>query len=357
MLAIGPGGEMEMAAANVSLKDPAAPVRKVGRGGLGAVFGAKRIKLITFDGGGTLPAAPLADRAGFTDALRRFAAALTDCPPGRRVPAYGAGLFTAILDQDAGNGRDDSPDVALSRDDGFKPGCRPECLIPGSRVLHGSGGHYLSAVPGVVGDWARGAGCCVDDPADVAAADRLMDDIGLDSIETGVMFGLAMEAGLLPVGDGKGVIRLLTEEIAKGTAFGRMLGGGTATLRRIYPQAGCTADSANDVSESSPDRRAATAVADSVGMCLFVAVPALDIPACATALRDMIGARFGDGLSADDWTALGRRVLDIETRFNRAAGVTEENDGRLDIFHRMPAVQRETGWSGGGAGIDTFWDF
>ena len=43
------------------------------------------------------------------------------------------------------------------------------------------------------------------------------DDFGLDTIETGVAIGVAMEGGLLPFGDGEGAIRVLAE-VGKGIA-------------------------------------------------------------------------------------------------------------------------------------------
>ena len=176
MIGIGPAGEMEMPAANLALREGRGRLRALGRGGLGAVLGSKRIKLITFDDTGV--AAPaLADEAGFAATLARFMETLDPtarCPVrGRRPPSRHA-----------------------------------------SSVQH------------------------IADPQDRAVIQQLVDDLGLDSIETGVMFELAMEAGLVGRGDGKGVIRLLTDHIAKGTSLGRVLGGGTAALRRIYGLSG-----------------------------------------------------------------------------------------------------------------------
>ena len=42
------------------------------------------------------------------------------------------------------------------------------------------------------------------------------DDLGLDTIEMGNAFGLAMEAGVLPWGDWRGVLRIFEEEIRQG---------------------------------------------------------------------------------------------------------------------------------------------
>ena len=69
ILSIGPAGEMRMAAANISVKDPDGNIRSHGRGGLGAVMGSKKIKYITIDPAGG-PGVEIADKEKFK----------TDCP-------------------------------------------------------------------------------------------------------------------------------------------------------------------------------------------------------------------------------------------------------------------------------------
>ena len=49
VITIGPAGEMRMAAANISVKTRDEYIRSLGRGGLGAVMGSKKIKYITID--------------------------------------------------------------------------------------------------------------------------------------------------------------------------------------------------------------------------------------------------------------------------------------------------------------------
>ena len=80
---------------------------------------------------------------------------------------------------------------------------------------------------------AFGANCCIDDLDIIAEADHIMDDIGIDSIETAVAMGVAMEAGIIPFGDGPGTLRLL-KEIGDGTPLGRILGCGAAAVGKAY---------------------------------------------------------------------------------------------------------------------------
>lgn len=304
MIGIGPAGEMEMPAANLALREDRGRLRALGRGGLGAVLGSKRIKLITFDDTGV--AAPiLADEAGFAAALARFMETLD---PTARCPVRGS--------------------------------------RPPSR--------HASSV-------AR-----IADPQDRAVIQQLVDDLGLDSIETGVMFELAMEAGLVGRGDGKGVIRLLTDHIAKGTSLGRVLGGGTAALRRIYGLSGTSVIKEPllpvRVSRPNPPRgpsaaatgpQLANAVMDSLGMCAFMGVPALDQPERRRALRDMVAARWGWQPTEGELEDIGRHLLAAEHAFAAAAGCPEQDDQRPQAMEPVDraAPRNPYGAQGG------LWDF
>ena len=52
-------------------------------------------------------------------------------------------------------------------------------------------------------DWALGANCGIDNLDEIAEMVRLCNAYGLDTIETGTTIGVAMEAGVIPFGDGK----------------------------------------------------------------------------------------------------------------------------------------------------------
>ena len=96
VLSIGPVGEAQMAAANISVKDPDQKIRSHGRGGLGAVMGSKRIKCITVDGEGATGSDPgrsgevqdrgagLRQGAARAPGQRRGAADLRHQRPGQR---------------------------------------------------------------------------------------------------------------------------------------------------------------------------------------------------------------------------------------------------------------------------------
>ncbi len=62
---------------------------------------------------------------------------------------------------------------------------------------------------------------------------RLCNDYGVDTIETGTTIAVAMQAGVIPFGDGKGAINLI-HEFGRGPSLGRILGSGTDITGRVY---------------------------------------------------------------------------------------------------------------------------
>src|SRR6185369_8583400 len=422
LLTIGPAGEMKMTAANISVKDPDSKLRSHGRGGLGAVMGSKKIKFISIDDAGA-PKVIIADPEKFKVAARTFAKALMDHPvSGEGLPTYGTNVLVNILNEAGGLptrnfkvGRFDGADkisgetmheTIVARGGKPKHGCHAGCIIQCSQVYNDKDGKYLTSGFEYETIWGLGADCCIDNLDDIARADSIMDDIGIDSIETAVMFGVAMEAGILNWGDSKELLRLLAEEIGKGTPLGRILGGGAGSVGRAYgvtrvpvvknqgipaydPRSvkgiGITyatstmgADHTSGYTiatnilnvggyvdplkkegqvELSRNLQIATAAVDSTGMCIFVAFPALDIPECLPALIDMINARFGIALTGDDVVGLGKYVLKTERQFNIEAGFSNVHDRLPDFFKTEPVAPHNVVWDFTDAEIDEFWNF
>ena len=75
--------------------------------------------------------------------------------------------------------------------------------------------------------------CGLDNPDDLAHMNFIANDLGIDTIETGAMIGVLMEAGLGQFGD-VDFMRSTLEEIAKGTDNGRVWAGGTAHVGAHY---------------------------------------------------------------------------------------------------------------------------
>ncbi len=422
ILTIGPAGEMKMTAANISVKDPDSKIRSHGRGGLGAVMGSKKIKFISIDDQGA-PKVPIADPEKFKNAARVFARALIDHPvSGEGLPTYGTNVLVNILNEAGGlptrnftvgqfDGADKISgetmhDTIAARGGKVKHGCHAGCIIQCSQVYHDKDGKYVTSGFEYETIWGLGADCCIDNLDDIARADSLMDDIGIDSIETAVMFGVAMEAGILSFGDSKEMLRLLTDEIGQGTPLGRILGGGAGLVGKTYgvtrvpvvknqgipaydPRSvkgigityatstmgadhtagytiatnilnvgGCVDPLKKDGQvELSRNLQIATAAVDSTGMCIFIAFPALDIPECLPALIDMINARFGISLTGNDVTNLGKHILKVEHQFNIEAGFTNQHDRLPEFFSTETVAPHNAIWDFSDAEIDEFWNF
>ncbi len=285
-------------------------------------------------------------------------------------------------------------------------GCHSGCVIQCSQTYNDKDGNYLSSGFEYEMIWAFGANLGINDLDLIAKIDALMDDLGLDAIEMGVCLGLAVDASILKFGDGKEAYRLIKDEVAKGTPMGRILGSGTGNLGKLYglvrvpvvknqsipayePRAikgqGITyvttpmgadhtagyAVATNILNsggfvdplkkdgqvELSRNLQIASAAIDSTGMCIFVAFPALDDPACLPALIDMLNARFGISLTGDDVTNLGKTILKTERAFNLKAGLTSADD-RIPEFMKYEALPpHNVKWDFTNEEIDEFWNF
>jgi len=422
VLTIGPVGELKMTAANISVKDPDSKIRSHGRGGLGAVMGSKRIKFISIDDAGA-PGIKIAEPEKFKAAARVFAKALLDHPvSGEGLPTYGTNVLVNILNEAGGlptrnftTGQfvgadkisgETMNETITARGGKVRHGCHAGCIIQCSQVYNDKDGKYLTSGFEYETIWGLGADCCIDNLDDIAKADSIMDDIGIDSIETAVMFGVAMEAGILSFGDSKEMLRLLSDEIGKGTALGRIMGGGAGSVGKAYgvtrvpvvKNQGIPAYDPRSVKgigityatstmgadhtagytiatnilnvggfvdplkkegqvELSRNLQIATAAVDSTGMCIFVAFPALDIPECLPALIDMLNARFGIALTGDDVTNLGKHILKVERQFNIDAGFTNKHDRLPEFFATETVAPHNAIWDFSDEEIDEFWNF
>jgi len=420
VITIGPAGEMKMAAANISVKDPGSHIRSCGRGGLGAVLGAKRVKFIAVEA--TSTKVEIARPEEFQVASRAFAKALVDNPISQALGQYGTNVLVNIINEAGGlptrnftSGQfaghekisgETMYDTIVERGGKPKHNCHPGCVINCSQIYPGADKKYLTSGFEYESIWAMGADCGVDNLDHIAEADRLMDDLGLDTIETSVAFGVAMEGGLLPFGDGAGICRILREEIATGSGIGRIIGNGAASVGQAFgvtrvpvvknqaipaydPRAikgiGITYATSTQGAdhtmgytiatnilgvggkldplsnegqvELSRNLQIATAAIDSTGMCLFIAFAALDDANCLPALIDMINARYGIALQAEDVTNLGKTILKTERAFNQAAGFTSIDDRLPEFFKTEPLAPHDVVWDVQDAAIDAFWDF
>lgn len=422
VMSIGRIGEMKMLTANVSVKDPQGKLRSHGRGGMGAVMGSKKIKCITVDAA-DFKEVSIAKPEEFKEASKIFTKALQNNPiSGQGLPAFGTSVLVNILNEAGGlptknftKGRfefaenisgETMAENIKARGGKTTHGCHAGCVIQCSQVYNDKNGKYLTSGFEYEMIWAFGANLGINDLDVIAQIDALMDDLGIDAIETGVTLALAVEAGILEYGDGKRAYELLANEMAKGTYLGRILGSGAANLGKIYglvrvpvvkgqgipaydPRTvkgqGVTyatstmgADHTSGYAvatnilgsgghvdplkkdgqiELSRNLQIASAAIDSTGMCIFTAFPMLDDPVCLPACVDMINARFGCNLNVGDVMELGKKILKTEREFNIKAGLNSATD-RLPEFMKYEALPpHNLVWDFTGEELDSFWNF
>lgn len=422
VMSIGRVGEMKMLTANVSVKDPKGKLRSHGRGGLGAVMGSKKIKCITVDAA-DYKEVTIVDNEKFKAASKIFTKALQENPiSGQGLPAFGTNILVNIINEAGGlptrnfrSGRfefaenisgETMAENIKQRGGDTTHGCHAGCVIQCSQTYNDKEGKYLTSGFEYEMIWAFGANLGIKDLDQIAKIDALMDDMGVDAIETGVTLGLAVDAGILEYGDGERAYDLLANEMAKGTHLGRILGSGAANLGKLYglvrvpvvkgqsipayePRAikgqgityvttpmgadhtagyGVATNILNSGGYVDPLKKEgqvalarnlqiASAAVDSTGMCIFTAFPALDDPACLPALIDMINARFGIALTIDDVMNLGKNILKTEHAFNIKAGLNSASDRIPEFMKYEKLPPHDVVWDFTNEEIDEFWNF
>ncbi len=401
VISIGPAGEMKMSAASVAFTDmELRPTRHAGRGGVGAVMGAKGVKAIVIQDPGPAWRTPK-NPEQFRKANQAFAAGLKKHPvTGEGLPAYGTNVLTNVINEAGAYptknfmwGRfgtcqkisgETQAETEVARGGLATHGCHRGCTIQCSGIYMNKDGHYLTKQPEYETVWALGGNCEIDDLDSIAMLDRLCDDYGLDTIEMGATIGVAMEAGLAKFGDAEASIALL-KEVGKGTPVGKILGNGAAVTGKVlgvervpvvkgqalpaYDPRGilgigvtyATSTQGADHTagyavatnimkvggyvdplkpegqvDLSRNLQIATAAVDATGMCLFIAFAVLDQPDTFQALIDMLNAFYGLNLTGDDVAALGKSILKQERDFNFRAGLTSKQDRLPDFFKKEP---------------------
>jgi aldehyde:ferredoxin oxidoreductase len=370
------------------------PSRYAGRGGLGAVMGSKGLKFIVMDDTGA-PGVEIADKDLFNVGRKKMVEALREhaiTKPKGALNTYGTAVLINILNEAGGlptrnfsSGRfDDAGKIAGEAifegnkkrlgEELYNHACSPGCIIRCSNTWHREDkSEHVSCVE-YESDWAFGANCDINDLDVIAELIKLCNGYGLDTIETGVTLGVAMEAGVLPFGDGEAAIELV-HQMGKGEPMGRILGSGTGSAGKVlgvtrvpavkgqgmpayepravkgigitYATSTMGADHtsgyticpeilgvSDQLDPLSPEGKAAlsrafqatTAFIDSSGHCLFIAFAILDIASGFEGFIEEANGVLGTQWTADDVVDYGTEVLKVERKFNEAAGLSKEAD-------------------------------
>jgi len=400
-VSIGPVGEMKLSVATVAFTDmELRPTRHAGRGGVGAVMGAKRVKAIVIDDSGTSFRKPInADK--FKEANKKFVQGLRKhSVTGEGLPAFGTNVLTSILNEagayptnNFSKGRFEGAtkingetlaELETKRGGKATHGCHTGCVIKCSGTFNDKDGNFLTKQPEYETIWAHGGNCGIDDLDALAQMDRLDDDYGIDTIEMGATIAVAMEGGLAAFGDAQAALKFVNE-VGQGTNLGRILGSGAEVTGKVFGvervptvkgqsmpaydpravqgigvtyattpmgadhtagyavtanilQVGGSVDplKAEGQVELSKNLQIATAAIDATGYCLFIAFAILDQEDTFQDMLDVLSGFTGQDITADGVVELGTSILKNEIDFNERAGFSSKHDRLPDFFKKEP---------------------
>ncbi|UNC91007.1 aldehyde ferredoxin oxidoreductase family protein [Candidatus Contubernalis alkaliaceticus] len=386
VLNIGPAGE------NLS---PIAAVlndkwRAAGRSGVGAVLGSKKLKAIVVRGSGK---AEVAQPDKFKEVVRENMKKIKENGvTGQGLPAYGTAVLVNIINENGvfptNNfqfgvfpGAEETSGETLAEKYLKKKDACYRCPIACGRYCEvdgvGGGGPEYETI------WAMGADCGISDLKEIIRANRVCNEMGMDTISAGATIAAAMElfekgyikpeevdGPQLKFGNADAIVKWL-EKMGRAEGLGAKLAQGSARLCEMYGapelsmsvkklelpaydprgimghglqyatanRGGCHVRGYMISPEilGSPEKldrfalegkaqwtkifQDLTAVIDSLGLCLFTsfAMGAQDY-------ADMYNAAAGENLSAEDLLACGERIYNLERLFNLQEGYTAKDD-------------------------------
>jgi aldehyde:ferredoxin oxidoreductase len=419
VLCIGPAGEYRLNIASVQASDvDGRPCRAAGRGGMGAVMGSKGLKAIIVDQRGK-SADAIANPKTFKEATKAVVEAVqADHMSNEVMPELGTAALVAPVNAmgafpsyNATKGTMDGWEkisgeamAELIKERGGKTthrGCE-QCMIHCSNEFVDKDGKYITSSLEYETIWATGGMTGLTDLDVIAQLDHLCDDIGIDTMNTGVAVAVALDAGYKPFGDSTAVIEMI-EEIGQGTEFGRILGGGPTAVGEHFNHARVPAVKGQSIAAYDPramlghgvtyatspmgaDHTAgnvvgayltqmldplqvegqvdtsrflqiAMAAYDCMGQCFMASVAMLS-PEGFEAFRKVIEAKTGTQLEPDDFPgAMGVRILKAEKEFNRKAGLTSQDDRLPKFFYEEPLPPHNTVFAISEEELDGTFDF
>jgi aldehyde:ferredoxin oxidoreductase len=264
--------------------------RQAGRGGSGAVMGAKRLKAIALRGHGDVRVAAPGRVAEISAGLRERATG----PATAKYRVLGTGANLRVLQRmgqlPTRNFRNASfegaeritPEAARESRSSFVElragcaGCPVQCehmYVRRGRDRRAAAASEYESV------WAFGPNCGVDDLDAVLDAIALCDEYGIDTISTGATIAFAMEAterGLIPQDalatplffGNAAVLRVAIEAIVHGDGVGKLLRDGVrAAAERLGPPAGAFAMHAKGLELPGYEPRTLPTYALSLAVC------------------------------------------------------------------------------------------
>lgn len=376
---IGPAGERLYKLAGIASMDKEKkPNRYSGRGGLGAVMGSKKIKGIVVE---EKAGVEIKDKEKFNKAFKEYSSLVVSAPTSISYKKLGTSATVRTTNDMTGlptrNFRGQKFEFAedISGESLYElitarggqgkttHACMPGCIIQCSNVVPDKEGKTIVSPLEYETIGLMGSNLGIGDLDTIARMNAFCNDFGIDTIETGAVLGIAMEAGLADFGDKEGAFKLLAE-LEKDTDLGRLLAEGTLragkelkvkhipvingqALPAYDPRAvkamGVTfatspmgADhtygpmiKTDDYVAASKNAQILMAKLDSLGVCMFLR------GAVANHMNlfvDLVNAVHGWDLNMAWLDEMAMETIKNELKFNELAGFRDEDYRMPDIF-------------------------
>lgn len=390
-VSIGRAGEWRYKNSSLQVTDftTGHPCRSAARGGLGAVMGAKKIKAVFLEESSSPHTFPYHNQ----EQVRITRKKLVDNTLSNPARAWVMKIGTpALVDRMGATGfmpvRNYSGEIFERLEEistqaffkrlaigGGKNGipCQPGCILRCSNRLNDSEGKMVTSALEYETIALCGANCDIADMETIVQMDRLCDDLGIDTIETGATIGVCMDTGKIPWGDSEAALGLI-KEMMDGTEFGRLLGQGTAAVgaalgaQRIPAVKGQSMsgyDSRNIKGVGVTYATSPMGADHTAGLTMQAGLDPLQKTgqvdasikaqinsACQDNFTCMFG--WGDvaqpdilpnimtGMYGGEWDMdkllnIGKVTLQLEVAFNKAAGLTAADDNLPDFFKTIPS--------------------
>lgn len=387
---IGVAGEQKMNVSAIAGQDKDGyPTRFNGRGGLGAVAGSKGVKAIVLDDRGVEKQKAM-DKDSFRSAMKTYHQWLMETPGTAKVfPELGtAGLVKttnslgALPTRNFSTGSFEHADSISGetlrdtiKDRGGEGStthpCMPGCIIRCSNIYVDKAGKRVTSPVEYENIGLLGSNLGIGNLDDVVEINRLCNEYGMDTIETGATLGVLMDQGVLEFGNTKKTINAV-KEIKGGTPLGRIIGAGAEVVGKLYgayrvptvkgqsmpaydPRAikglGVTfatspmgADhtagqtiraqvdhyTPDGQVEASKKAQVVNTLFDALGMCYFSSGA---IQGRFDLIADLITSYTGENITDSKLLDIAKETLNLEHEFNRKAGFTKADDRLPEYFY------------------------
>ena len=391
-ISIGPAGEMKLSGASVACTDhdkDRRPARHAGRGGLGAVMGSKGIKYMSVDAT-KRPSRKPENTKEFYAMSKKYTKEFQEGPGQEPFPKWGTSAIVSFADsiytfphKNRVEGR--SPDVetldgmriveSFEERGGGMHNCMTGCIVKCSNIVNDKDGNYKTSALEFETLTLFGSNCGIASWEDVADLDRLCDDLGLDTIETGAAVAIYMDSGEMDFGNAEGAKNLL-KEIAEGTDLGKTIGNGAVATgkRQKHKRVGtvkgqalpawdprplkaagvtyCTSamgadhtaglvvnpgQSIEEIAQASQEAQILNTAIDSSGFCQFL-MPSIQ------EISEFYSHFLGEKVAREQIADMAWQCMQEEWEFNRRAGFGPEDDEMPDTMKEDPIGPEKVVW-------------